>query len=114
MYESLSQKPIPPNQFRLRLIKHALLALLILAASLGLGTFGYVYFENMAWQEAFLNASMLLSGIGLAHFPDSPAGQLFISIFALYSGLVFLMITSIVIAPILHRFLHRFHWTEEN
>ena len=110
MYESLSQQPITHRQFRLRIIKHALVALLILAASLCLGTFGYVCFEGMAWQEAFLNASMLLSGIGLTHFPASATGQLFISIFALYSGLVFLVITGIVIAPILHRFLHRFHW----
>lgn len=112
MYEKLTEKPISRKQFGLRVALHATFALLVLVLSLLVGTWGYAHFSHMSWQEAFLNASLLLSGIGLADFPDSSGGQLFVSAYALYAGLIYLVLSGILIAPILHRLLHHFHWTE--
>jgi membrane protein YdbS with pleckstrin-like domain len=114
MYEKFTEQPISRRQFGFRVFNHFIAAALILALSLFIGTWGYVYFAQMNWQAAFLNTSLLLSGIGLAQFPHSPEGQLFVSMYALYAGLIYLALTGILIAPILHRFLHHFHWTEND
>jgi hypothetical protein len=63
--------------------------------------------------DAFLNASMLLGGMGPVDAPRTSAGKLFAGIYALYAGLVFLVIVGIILAPIVHRILHRFHWQED-
>lgn len=113
MYEKFSQKPIPRKQFSLRVFRHLLLAGLILIASLLVGTLGFVHYAQLGWQSAFLNSSLLLSGIGLGHFPDATSGQLFVSIYALYAGLVYLVTSGIILAPVVHRLLHHFHWSED-
>ncbi len=81
---------------------------MVLLLSIAVGTVGHVYFEGMPWQKALLSSCFLLSGLGLAVFPETASGQLFAGIFALYAGFVFIAISGIVIAPILHRFLHKF------
>jgi membrane protein YdbS with pleckstrin-like domain len=110
MYEHRDHPPISARSFRARLVRHALFALLILLLSIAVGTVGHVYYEGMPWHKALLNTCFLLSGFGLAVFPESMSGQLFAGLFALYAGFVFIAISGIVIAPILHRFLHKFHW----
>ena len=81
--------------------------------SLALGMAGYAHFEKLPWLDAFVNAAMLLGGMGPVNPPKEDDGKLFAGLYALYSGLVFLIVTGIVLAPVVHRILHHFHWTDE-
>ena len=85
---------------------------MLVLASLLLGMAGYVYFETLTWTDAFLNAAMLLGGMGPVNLPMTEAGKLFAGVYALYSGMVFLVVAGILGAPVVHRVLHRFHWDE--
>lgn len=113
IYERRRERLLPRREFRRRLAGHVGVALLLLAASLGAGMLGYAYFEKLPWLDAFLNASMLLGGMGPVESPATPEGKLFAGLYALYSGLVFLIAAGIVLAPVLHRVMHRFHWDDE-
>jgi hypothetical protein len=97
-----------------RLLRHSAAALGLLAGSLGIGMIGYVAFEHLSWIDAFLNASMLLGGMGPVDPPQTLAGKLFAGLYALYAGLVFIVTAAVLFAPILHRVLHRFHWDEKS
>jgi hypothetical protein len=114
MYEHRRQPPIPFQRFVWRLLSHVALAVLLLALSLWLGMQGYEHYEHLAWRDAFLNASMLLGGMGPVNNPVTPAGKLFAGWYALYAGLVFLVTASIVLAPVVHRGLHLFHCDEKD
>lgn len=74
---------------------------------------GYAHFERLAWRDAFLNTAMLLGGMGPVDLPRTPGGKLFAGLYALYAGLVFLVVVAIVLAPVIHRVLHTFHWEGE-
>jgi hypothetical protein len=89
---------------------HASAAAGIAAGSLFLGMLGYHTLVRIPWVDAFLNAAMLLGGMGPVDMPHTSAGKLFAGIYALYAGLVFLVTAALLAAPILHRVLHRFHW----
>lgn len=112
MYERRHHRPISRTRFLRRLAGHALVALALLGLSLGIGMGGYMAFEHLRPVDAFLNASMLLGGMGPVDAPRSEAGKLFAGGYALYAGLVFLVAAGLVIAPVAHRLLHRFHWEE--
>ncbi len=112
MYETRKQPPIPHRAFFQRLVVHALLAVLLVAGSLGIGMLGYVCTEHLSWLDAFLNASMLLGGMGPVDMPRSEAGKFFAGMYALYAGLVFIVTIALVFTPILHRILHKLHWDE--
>ena len=90
----------------------AALAVLV-ALSLGLGMLGYAHFESLGTADAFLNASMLLGGMGPVHTPTTEGGKLFAGLYALYCGLVFIVAIGIVLAPLLHRLMHHFHFPEK-
>jgi hypothetical protein len=110
VYESRRQAPVAGTQFVRRLLWHFGVALGVLLVSLALGMSGYMRFEHLAWSDAFLNAAMLLGGMGPVDPPHTLAGKLFAGLFALYAGLVFIAIAALVFAPIAHRIIHRFHW----
>ncbi len=112
-YEKRGQRPLPRHHFVGRLIAHFLVALLVVVASLGMGMAGYHHYEHLGWTDAFLNSSMLLGGMGPVNNPQSEAGKVFAGLYALYSGMIFLIAFSIILAPVFHRVLHRFHWEEE-
>ena len=113
MYESKLQPPLTRASFAQRLIGHLLVALGLVVGSLAIGMVGYKTFEKLPWIDAFLNASMLLSGMGPVNAPQTPEGKLFAGFYALYAGLVFLITAALVFTPIVHRLLHRFHWNEK-
>jgi hypothetical protein len=92
---------------------HFAVVLLLLAFSLALGMAGYMGFESLAWRDAFLNTAMLLGGMGPVNAPVTPGGKLFAGCFALYAGLLFIFVLAIMLAPVVHRVLHRFHFEEE-
>lgn len=81
----------------------------LVAVSLLFGTVGYVFFAGMTPLDGFLNAAMLLSGMGAVGENESWQGKLFAACFALYSAGVFLVISGFLLAPVLHHFIHEFH-----
>ena len=110
MYESKSQKPLPTSAFRSRVAAHVFIALCLVAVSLGVGMFGYIELEALSPMDAFLNASMLLGGMGPVNMPVTWGGKLFAGCYALYAGLVFIATAALIFTPVLHRVVHRFHW----
>ncbi len=87
---------------------------MLVCLSVGLGMWGYEHYEALAWRDAFLESAMLLGGMGPVHSPQTPDGKLFAGLYALYAGLIFLVLMGIVFAPIVHRMLHRFHWQQDH
>jgi len=113
MYETRRHRPLPRPHFMRRLLLHFAAATGLAAGSLLLGMSGYVYFEALGWRDAFLNAAMLLGGMGPVEAPQTPGGKVFAGLYALYAGLVFLVVAGIIFAPVVHRLLHKFHWDKE-
>ncbi|HEV2063729.1 MAG TPA: hypothetical protein VGS00_04185 [Thermoanaerobaculia bacterium] len=89
--------------------RSGLAALALVVASLVIGMVGYHGFEGMSWIDAFVNAAMILSGMGPIGELHSSGGKIFAGCYALYSGLALITIAAILLAPVAHRFLHRFH-----
>jgi len=81
----------------------------MIVISLSIGMAGYHYFENLPWIDAFANAAMILSGMGPLGTLQTNSGKLFAGFYALFSGLIFIVIIALVFAPVVHRFLHKFH-----
>jgi hypothetical protein len=111
-YESRTQPVASMGRYIGRVLASFLIAAVLIGVSLAAGMLGYAHFEGMSWLDAFLNASMSLSGMGPAEQLKSDAGKLFAGCYALYSGLVIVLASGIVLAPIVHRVLHRFHVDE--
>ena len=95
------------------MLLHFLGAAGLVLVSLLIGIAGYMHYEQLPWRDAFLNAAMLLGGMGPVESPQTAGGKLFAGLYALYAGLVFLVATGVVIAPVVHRLLHKFHWEGE-
>jgi hypothetical protein len=112
VYESRSVPPLSRRLFARRFLLHFAASQLLVLFSLGLGMSGYMYFEGMAWRDAFVNAAMLLGGMGPIDPLKTDGGKIFAGLFALYSGLVFLVVAATLLAPVVHRVLHRFHWEQ--
>ena len=81
----------------------------VVAVSLLIGAYGYHRTEGLAWIDALLDASMILTGMGPVHALQTNAGKLFATGYALFSGVMFLMMVALLLGPLVHRFLHRFH-----
>ena len=114
MYEPRTQPLLTRARFVRRVLSHAAVALLLLLVSLLIGMAGYAGFEHLPWRDAFLNAAMLLGGMGPVDPPRSDAGKLFAGLYALYAGLVFLVVVGLVFTPVLHRLMHKFHWDRDS
>ncbi len=109
MYEHRRQPLAKREVFAKRLMLNGLIGLLLLAFSLGVGMVGYHFLEGLSWIDSLLNASMILGGMGPVAPLQTNAGKLFASFYALYSGVILLASVGILVTPIFHRFLHRFH-----
>ena len=104
------KKPLLSRQaFIRRQIRYTEFALIILLFSVGVGTGGYHYLGGLPWLDAFLNASMILAGMGPVDHLDTNAGKLFAALYALFSGISFITFTGVLFAPVYHRFLHKLH-----
>jgi hypothetical protein len=109
-YEHRSEPLLPWKVFLLRRVGRTVAAAsTAIAVSLVLGVLGYRLTEGMGWLDAFLNASMILGGMGPVDSLHSGAGKLFAAFYALYSGLVLVGVAGLLLAPFMHRLLHRFH-----
>src|SRR5450432_1394501 len=113
MYEHHGTRPISARLFVRRVALHFGVASSLIAVSLGIGMAGYMHFEKLEWRDAFLNASMLLGGMGPVDAPKTSDGKLFAGLYALYCGLVLIIAVGILGAPMLHRLMHRFHWSSK-
>ena len=111
-YEHRTEPILPRHRFLRRVLGHFLVALALMVASLGLGILGYRLTEGMSWIDALVNASMILGGMGPVNELHTGGGKLFASFYALFSGVVFLIMAGIVVAPLAHRLLHRLHLEE--
>ena len=100
---------LPRRRYLRRVWHHAGVALVLMFVSLLLGMWGYWYFEGLGWLDAYLNAAMLLGGMGPLESPHTTAGKLFAGFYALYAGMIVLVAAGIFLAPVLHRIMHRFH-----
>lgn len=112
MYEHHKKPLIPTHLFFQRVLRNFLWSLVTISVSLLIGILGYHLTENLSWLDSLLNASMILGGMGPVDTLKTSGGKLFASFYALFSGVVFLITMSVVLAPVLHRFLHKFHLDE--
>jgi hypothetical protein len=108
-FEHRQQPVLPRAEFAKRLLRNFLLASALIAISLAGGMAGYHYLEDMPWIDAFVNAAMILSGMGPLGKLQTWGGKLFAGLYALYSGLIVIVSAGVLLAPVLHRMLHRFH-----
>ena len=99
----------PRSVYVRRMAYHFAGASMLILGSLALGVVGYHTLERLPWIDALLNASMIMGGMGPVDPVKSYAGKLFASAYALYCGLLLLVSAGIILAPVLHRFLHKFH-----
>src|SRR2546425_12808329 len=112
MYEHRTHPLLPRRKFMRCLAMHGVTAAAIVAVSLTLGILGYHFVAGLSWIDALLHASMILTGMGPVGLLRSDTAKLFASFYALFSGVVFLVTASILVAPIAHRLLHRLHLEE--
>jgi hypothetical protein len=109
MYEHHKQPLLTKSAFLSRMLKHTSIAFGIIFSSLGIGMIGYHALEGLSWIDSLVNASMILGGMGPVDKLQTDGGKIFASVYALYSGLVFLVIAGVLFIPVFHRFLHHFH-----
>ena len=114
IFEHRQQKPIPLRAFLIRQGQYVFSACLLLSIGLGVGVIGYHEFESLSWLDSFLNAAMILGGMGPVDVLHTEAGKLFAGIYALFSGLVFLVAAGLFFSPLVHRLLHKFHFEAED
>lgn len=113
MFETKSDPLLSRGQFLLRMARSFAATLVVILVSLTLGSLGYRYFAGLTWVDALLNASMILTGMGPVDQMTTTGGKLFASFYALYSGIAFLSLMAIILAPLIHRLLHKFHLDDE-
>lgn len=113
MFEHRRQPLVSQKYFYRRVLRSVASASLIILFSLGIGILGYHHFGGLSWLDSMLNASMILTGMGPVNAMESEAGKLFASFYALFSGIAFLTVVAVFFAPIIHRFLHKFHLEAE-
>lgn len=116
MAEQMRMMPVRPARplasrwtFLRRIGRGSLISGGAIGIGLGLGAWGYHALEGLPWIDATLNAAMLLGGEGPLAAPRTTAGKLFATGYALFSGVLFITATSVLLSPVAHRFLHRFH-----
>ncbi len=109
MYEHKSEPLLPLRGFARRLVAHFLVGMALILGSLGIGVAGYHFLESLPWLDALLNAAMILGGMGPVDVIRTPGGKIFASFYALFSGVAFLVVVGIMVAPIGHRLLHGLH-----
>ena len=99
--------------FLQRAVAHVAAGGIAIATAVTIGTVGYHVTANLGWVDAFLNASMILSGMGPVDRLDTSAAKIFAACYALFSGLLFIAVMGVVLAPWAHRILHKMHLDEE-
>jgi len=112
-FEHREQKPISTQHFALRMLRSAAIAGLVIGSALAVGMVGYHWLGGLGWTDSFLNASMILGGMGPVDPMQNDSAKIFAGCYALFSGLVFIGIAGFLVAPVAHRVLHRFHYADD-
>jgi hypothetical protein len=109
VFENRKQRVATQKVFSQRLMRSGLLGLATITVALAIGMAGYMGFESMGFIDAFINASMILSGMGPVTQLATDGGKIFAGFYALFSGLLLIAVAGLILAPVFHRMLHRFH-----
>lgn len=109
LYEHRTNQLLSRADFAIRIARHLVVAFIVVALALGVGVVGYHYLGELPWVDALLNASMILGGMGPVDPLTSPAAKIFASCYALFSGLAFIGVASVMLAPFVHRLVHELH-----
>lgn len=112
MFEQKHQKLAPLPVFVWRLVASVLLSTVLILFSLGIGVAGYHWVAGLGWVDAILNAAMILGGMGPVDRLQSDDAKIFAAAYALFSGLIFIALMGILLSPVVHRLLHKFHIDE--
>lgn len=113
MYESKSQPLLPARHFRHRMLTHVFYALLVMIVTLAIGVFAHLLLEQVSWHEALLNTAFIIGGLGPYIVPESIAGKLFFAFYSMFVGLVYIGTLGIILAPLAHRLIHKFHLDDD-
>lgn len=112
MLEHRTEPLLTPREFIIRQLWFTFLSAGIVAVSLAIGAVGYRGCEGVTWLDAIYDAAMILTGMGPAVQPHTDSGKIFVTIYALFSAMVFLTASGFLVAPLFHRVLHRLHLEE--
>jgi hypothetical protein len=112
-FEHHSKPVLPFREFLLRVGRYTLFSIALLGLSLGIGIVGYHYANDLGWLDSFLNASMILTGMGAIDPMKNETAKWFAAFYAIFSGVVFLSTVAVFLSPIVHRFLHKMHVSED-
>lgn len=96
-------------RFLMHLLRNIAIGAALIIVALYSGMLGYHFLEKMSWTDAFVNAAMILSGMGPVTPLATTAGKIFAGCYALFSGLAFIIIIGLILAPVVHRFFHKIH-----
>lgn len=110
-FEHHSEPVISSKQFLTRIMRQAFRASVLIILALAIGILGYHYFESLPWLDSLLNASMILGGMGPVDSITTTAGKIFASAYAIFCGLIFIGLIAILLVPVFHRLIHKFHAT---
>jgi hypothetical protein len=113
MFEHRSEPLLPSHRFFWRVILFVGISAALASIALGIGVLGYHYLGGLPWIDALVNASMILGGMGPVDPIKSQVGKLFVSAYALFSGLLFIGAASLVLTPFVHRVMHKLHMEED-
>ncbi len=114
MFERKHQKLVPTHVFIRRMVGYFVFVIVLIGAALLIGVLGYHFFDSLSWVDALLEASMILGGMGEINPLTNSAAKVFASMYALFSGLLFIAIMGILFTPILHRLMHSFHMEDKD
>lgn len=112
MYEKRRHTLAPFHVFVKRILRNIAIGISIILISLIIGISGYSYFEGLGLIDSFENAAMILSGMGQVYALKTTGGKIFASLYALFSGIIFLVTMAIIMTPVFHRFMHKFYMKE--
>ena len=113
MYEPKNKPLLSPKEFARRILRSFFVSVIFLCISLFIGMSGYHWICKLDWVDSLLNASMILTGMGPVNQMTTESAKIFASFYALFSGIAFLSMVGVLIAPVAHRFMHKFHLEEE-
>jgi len=108
-FEHKSEPLLPKHLFIIRMLNHISIGIISILIALFIGVMGYHIIEGFSWIDSLLNASMILGGMGPVGELHTNLGKFFASMYALFSGIFFLVTVGMVLAPVVHRFLHSLH-----
>jgi hypothetical protein len=113
-FEQRNEKLAPLPVFIRRMLESLAMAVLLIGFCLFLGIAGYHWLAELDWIDSLLEASMILGGMGPVKELHTSGAKIFASFYALFSGVVFIGIMGLVLAPVAHRMLHSFHLDEKD